>query len=132
MSYDAALGCVFLLNPNTEEMVAIWDATRTITMFSNCRYAITFSAPVISANASVQGRNYPQAHFVTKDGRILVPDIKELGPGTMNGAIRGVPSETSELTLLNRTASVQDTGDLTDTNIDFTEITGLVNSRLYV
>jgi hypothetical protein len=75
--YDARMNASFFLNPDDEQMLALWHGTRNCNLLDGANFVGATSGPDIA-----NGRN-DRAFFITATGLIVSPDVEETGSGTM-------------------------------------------------
>ena len=104
-AYDSLMGISYFLHPGDSEMLSI-----SMTTQSSCKIE---GANFVSAStgADIATGTHKRAHFVTKRGLIVVPDIYSTGSGTMN--------DISSSYTLNGTATGGSTTTIVDTAATF-------------
>lgn len=77
--YDSEHAASFFLNPSKSEILAIWHGTSVATTLKLANF-VACTEGVIPDDPGIS-----RAFFVTSTGRIVTPDWKAEGPGTMSG-----------------------------------------------
>lgn len=97
--YDAALSCLFLVNPIKEEAVCLWGTTNCVTRLADMTFVAGTSGPMPGVGG------VDRAFFATPHGQILYVDLErenakatQLGvAGTVNGVVTEVQRSTQGL-----------------------------------